>query len=479
MKKSYIELEQELHQIKQEFAITKQELTTTQALLKKSFEQILLMQKEIERLEEKINKNSNNSSKPPSTDQKSNTPDKNRKKRKTSNGKHRPLFPKDQVDHTVECTAKICPCCSSVDIKELDINEILQQVELPEIKAIITEYILKKYQCCSCRNNFKADLPKGIPNSVFGAKLMGLVSILTGTYHLAKREAIQLVKDLYDVDIGLGSIPNIEQRVTKALDTVCERIHNFILKSDFTKHFDETTWRDRGKRHYVWLATCSEAAIYMIDRFRNKIAFQKLIKNEDLSSKSCVSDRYAVYNNVSQTHQFCLAHLIRDFRNYSQRDGPDKSIGEYLEKALSKACFIHKKYRDGKITFANRNRQLGKARKKVQYGLDDGYANGSDDLSGLCSRLLDHFNNLWMFAKKQGIEPTNNLAERDLRKLVIWRKKSYGTRSIRGKSFVEKITSVVQTLRKQKKNALSFVESAIKAFYSNEEPALINPEMGF
>ena len=308
---------------------------------------------------------------------------------------------------------------------------------------------------------------------------MGLVSILTGTYHLAKREAIELIKDLYGIDIGLGSIPNIEQRVAKALDTVCERIHSFILKSDFTKHFDETTWRDRGKRHYVWLATCSEAAIYIIDRFRNKIAFQKLIKNEDLSSKSCVSDRYAVYNNISQTHQFCLAHLIRDFRNFSQRDGPDKNIGNLLEKALSKACFIHKKYRDRKITFVNRNRQLGKVIKKVQHGLDDGYANGSDDLSGLCERLLDNFNNLWMFAKKRGIEPTNNLAERDLRKLVIWRKKSYGTRSERGKNFVEKITSVVQTLRKQKKNVLSFIGSAIKAFYSNEEPALINSEMGF
>lgn len=469
MQKSHIELEQELHQ-------TRHELITIQTLLKKSLEQILLMQKEIEDLKEKVNKNSNNSSKPPSTDQKSNTPD---KKRQTSNGKNRPLFPRDQVDHTVECGAKICPCCSSVDIKELDINEILQQVELPEIKAIITEYILKKYQCCSCKNNFKADLPKGIPNSVFGTKLMGLVSILTGAYHLAKRETIQLIKDLYGIDIGLGSIPNIEQRVTKALDTVCQRIHNFILKSDFTKHFDEPTWRDSGKRNYVWIATCSETAIYMIDRFRNKIAFQKLIKNEDLSAKSCVSDRYAVYNNVSQTHQFCLAHLIRDFRNYSQRDGPDKCIGEYLEKALSKACFIHKKYRDGKITFANGNRQLGKVRKKVQYWLDDGYANASDDLHGLCGRLLDTIDNLWIFTKKQGIEPTNNLAERDLRKIVIWRKKSYGTRSERGKSFVEKITSVVQTLRKQKKNVLNFIGSAVRAFYSNEEPALINPKMGF
>lgn len=52
-----------------------------------------------------------------------------------------------------------------------------------------------------------------------------------------------------------------------------------------------------------------------------------------------------------------------------------------------------------------------------------GLANGSDKLSGLCDRLLKDFNKLWTFTKIDGMEPTNNLAERDLRKLVIWRKK--------------------------------------------------------
>ncbi len=84
-----------------------------------------------------------------------------------------------------------------------------------------------------------------------------------------------------------------------------------------------------------------------------------------------------------------------------------------------------------------------------------------------------------MFTKIVNMEPTNNLAERDLRKLVIWRKKSYGTRSERGKKFVERITTISQTLRKQGKNVLKFIESTIKNFYSDKEPELINSEMGF
>jgi transposase len=477
MEKSYIELEIELEQTKQELSATKQELEKTKNLLKIALDQILVMQQEIEKLKNQLNKNSKNSSKPPSTDQKPNT-NNEKKKREGREGKSRPLFPKDKIDKTIECSTAECPCCKSNDITETA-AEILQQVELPEVKAIITEFILKKYKCQSCGQNFKATLPEGIPYSAFGTKLMGLISILTGVYHLAKREAIQLIKDLYDTDVGLGSIPNIEERVTNSLESVYQRIHNFVLNSTLTKHFDETGWRNNGKRHYVWIATSNEAAIYKLDRHRNQAAFEALTKNQDLSNKKCVTDRYATYTNISKMHQFCLAHLIREFRNFAQRAGPDKIIGKSLEKLLSKACYFHKRFRDKKITLANRNRQLGKIIKKVEYWLTDGLANGNDELSGLCERLLDRFDNMWIFSKFTDVEPTNNLAERDLRKLVVWRKKSYGTRSERGKKFVERITSISQTLRKQGKNVLNFIESTIKNFYSDKEPDLINPALDF
>ena len=77
------------------------------------------------------------------------------------------------------------------------------------------------------------------------------------------------------------------------------------------------------------------------------------------------------------------------------------------------------------------------------------------------------------------MEPTNNMAERDLRKLVIWRRKSYGTRSDRGKKFVERVTTIAQTIRKQGGNVLRFVQQAIECFYSRTLPPLISEAMGF
>ena len=108
----------------------------------------------------------------------------------------------------------------------------------------------------------------------------------------------------------------------------------------------------------------------------------------------------------------------------------------------------------------------------------DAMAFGSDKLSELCMRLEDEFEHLWVFASTDGVEPTNNMAERDLRKLVLWRKKSYGTRSARGQRFVERITSVVETIKKNGANVLSFLEAAIRAFSMKQAPPYINEAVG-
>jgi len=465
VKPTYEELEAKLRD-------TEARLQRTEALLKAALEKI-------EQLEARINRNSSNSSKPPSTDQKANTADKGKKHPRTSRaGKARPSFPPDKIDKQVQCTQENCPHCGSSQIHlNGQSSEVLQQAELPEIKATITEYLLQKYGCNECGKNSTASLPPGVPDSAFGPKLMGLLATLTGVLHVAKREAIQLIKDLYDVDMGVGSVPNVEERVSAALNPVYDRIHKFVLQHKFCTHFDETGWRDKGKRHFVWLATCQHAAVYRIDRNRSAAAFKRLIGQETWDAPA-VTDRYAVYNSF-KIHQFCLAHLIREFKGYGEREGPDKTIGAALESELCLSCKIHGEYRQGKISLIERNRRLGARKKKVEYWLDDGLANGSDALSKICGTLLENFEKLWTFTKTLGMEPTNNMAERDLRKLVIWRRKSYGTRSERGKIFVERVTTVAQTIRKHGGNVLHFIQQSVKCFYARILPPLISEAMGF
>lgn len=154
-------------------------------------------------------------------------------------------------------------------------------------------------------------------------------------------------------------------------------------------------------------------------------------------------------------------------------------MGLALEHELRWSCKIYREYREGKIPLAQRNRGLGVRKRRVEYWLEDGLANGSDALAKICGVLLEDYEKLWMFTRISGMEPTNNMAERDLRKLVIWRKKSYGTRSDRGKKFVERVTTVAQAVRKHSGNALRFIQRAVECFYSRILPPLISEAMGF
>ena len=215
----------------------------------------------------------------------------------------------------------------------------------------------------------------------------------------------------------------------------------------------------------------------MIDRHRSSKAFLKMFRTNP-EHVCCVTDRYAVYSRFKM-HQYCLAHLIREFHGYAEREGLDKQIGEALEKELKKACHIHKQYRNGECDLKKRNLRLGYRKRRLRRLLEDGMVHGSDKLFKLSETLLDDFDNLWMFTKIPGMEPTNNLAERDLRKLVMWRKKSYGTRGARGKRFVERITTIAQTLKRQSRSVLSFTQETLTQFYNNSTVPFIHEAFGF
>lgn len=463
MKPTYQELEAKL-------SATETKLAETLQFLKLAIERIAV-------LEERLNKNSNNSSKPPSGDQKANSSDKSKKSKKYRPGISRALLSPDQIDHFHTCTLKSCPCCGSEEIVDQDQPLILQQVELPKVKAITTQFNCIKYACTACGQKSFADLPSGVPNSAFGPRLMGLIATLTGVFHLAKRDAIQLIQDLYEVKVAEGSVINIEERVAAALNEPYERIHRYVMSSVAPKHFDETTWRNQGKNNWAWVASTSIATCFRIDANRSKEAFRRFASS--LGSAPVITDRYSAYTDLEQPHQYCLAHLIRDFRKYAERKGPDKEIGSAIEKELRQMCRTQREFRESKITKRSRDTKFRHQKKRLEEHFMDGLANGTDDLSGLCDRLYDDIDKLWMFSKFTDVDPTNNVAERDLRRLVLWRKKSYGTRSDRGKYFVERISTVAETVRKAGSNILAFITKAVSAFYHGETAPLLVPANGF
>jgi hypothetical protein len=87
----------------------------------------------------------------------------------------------------------------------------------------------------------------------------------------------------------------------------------------------------------------------------------------------------------------------------------------------------------------------------------------------------EHRQNLWTFVEVEGVEPTNNAAEQALRQAVIWRKLSFGTQSAAGSRFVERLLTVVETCRRQKRNVFSWLVNAVEArFACKTAPSLLS-----
>lgn len=105
--------------------------------------------------------------------------------------------------------------------------------------------------------------------------------------------------------------------------------------------------------------------------------------------------------------------------------------------------------------------------RDVEQLLERGKKCASDGMSGSCADMLAHRDALWTFVSHEGVEPTNNHAELELRDFVLWRRRSFGTRSERGDRFAERVMTVVRTARKQGLDVLDFLVRSITASIDN------------
>ena len=179
-------------------------------------------------------------------------------------------------------------------------------------------------------------------------------------------------------------------------------------------------------------------------------------------------DRARMYWSFGRL-QWCWAHLKRDFQ--ALIDGPcptGKRLGHDLLRPTKELFALWKKVRDGTISQRTFRRLMQPVRQQVHDLLLRGYFNAH--MHNFCKELVEHEENLWTFVDSEGVEPTNNAAEQALRHAVIWRKLSFGTQSASGSRFVERLLTVIETCRRQRRNVFSWLVDAVQANL-NGQPA--------
>ena len=440
--------------------------------------EIRRLQERIQHLEERLQRNSSNSSLPPSTDGPGVDRPKRRGKRKRQrggqkghSGRSRPLVPSDEVDAVVPCKPETCCSCNH-PLSGDDPNPWRHQVcEIPKPRVEVTEYQRHRLTCPRCGQVTIGALPDGVSHSSFGPRLHALTALLTGRFLLSKRDAVTL----YDVVFGLGVSPSsiiaMERRMAAAVADPVQDAMEWVRSAPVV-HPDETSWRQAKKRAWLWTAATDAVAIFNIHRSRSQEAAKELL-GADFAGAIC-SDRFGAYNWIDR-RGYCWAHLKRDFQAMADRFGSEW-YGLRLVAGAKRVMAAWRMHRDGEIDRQTRDQRLSEERRRIHRLLVAAKERApAPKTRRECAELLKTEARMWTFVDIDGMPPTNNLAERCLRRAVIWRKKCFGTDSEAGSRFVACILTVVTTLQMQQRGAFEFLVHAQEASFRGSQPPSLCP----
>lgn len=430
-------------------------------------------------LSAKVKQNSSNSSRPPSSD----PPGKQRKRKppqepsgrkrggQSGHPRHgRQLAPPELVAETVCCKPGECRQCGAALAGD-DPQPMRHQVaELPPITPRVVEYQIHQLACRRCGQRTRGWLPPGVSGSAFGPRLTAILALLAGGCRLGKRTVRELAEQLFGLTISLGMICKLERRVAEALASPVAEIADHVRRQHV--HVDETSWREDKQRCWLWVVVAPLATLFRIAGRRTADVAKELLG--ETYRHVANADRHGAYHWIGR-QQKCWAHLRRDFQAMIDRGGPGQPIGEEL-LAISSALFEWwHRVRDGTMARSTFQRHVRFLRDETGARLEEGCLCGCPKTQNVCKRLLVDEPHFWTFASVEGVEPTNNAAERTINVAVRYRKMSGGTDSSRGSRFVERVLSVLATCRQQRRNALDYLIDCVEAQRQGSTPPSLLP----
>jgi transposase len=431
-------------------------------------------------LQEQLNQTSRNSSRAPSSDPpQSERPHRPRSTRRRGGqpghpGHTRTLVPVDEVDEVVVIKPEQCTHCQAPLSGEDPKPWRHQVIELPPIKPVVTEYQWHQLVCAACGEVSRAPWPEGVPSGTYGPRVQATVALCTGSYRLSKRTTPQVMEEVFGVPRSVGTISPLEQATTEALVAPVEEARTYVREHEVA-HLDETSWRQGGKRAWLWVAVTSLVTVFVVRLSRGGHVAHELLG--EAFSGILVTDRYRAYNWYPvRWRQLCWAHLLRDFEAMRGRGGRSEESGDALLAQAHQMFTWWHRVREGTRHRSTFWSYMTPLRREVERLLEAGSRCGVAKTDGTCRDILKRREALWTCVQVAGVEPTNNTAERSIRPGVLWRKGSFGTQSAEGSRFVESMMTVVATLKQQQRDVLEYLTAACEAALRGEAAPSLLPE---
>lgn len=380
-------------------------------------------------------------------------------------GHHRLRLPPERVTTIVPYVPTVCDHCQaplSAEPGPGDPEPTWHQVaELPVLAAVITEHQGHARTCSCCGHLNRGVIPPEIRAHVIGPRLAAVMSYFASRHHIGRRGVEEVVETVFEVPTSLGSISALEAETRDALASPYHEAQEAVREAP-VKNTDETGWSEKGQKRWLWGAATATVAFFVIHLRRNFEGLQALL-GETINGIVC-SDRWSVYSKLPlKFRQICWAHLKRDFQKLIDRGGPAEAIGRVGLEVVECLFADWWAFRQGELDRPGLQARVDPIARELQGVLEQGCSCADSKAATFCANVLAVYPALWLFTAIEGVEPTNNHAERILRLGVLWRKNAFGCHSVAGCQFVERTLTVIQTLRLQKRPVLDYLYRAIVA----------------
>lgn len=458
-------------------------------------QQIQKMQADIEWLKEKLNRDSRNSSLPPSSDKQKRSQPKRQSSVRKRGGQaghelhFRKLYAVEACESVEEYYPKQCWRCGLPLHQGKGEANRHQIIEIPAIVPQVKEYRLHQCVCRQCNALTRATLPKEVSAKGYGPRVVATVAVLSSRYRQSQRMVQAAMCDLFGIELSLGSINTMRRESSQAVASPVQAAQDYV-QCCAAVGADETGFRQGNsdgnnpnrRKAWLWIAVTPLVSFFQITLSRSQESAQLLLGAA--FSGNLITDRHGAYTWVDVMHrQLCWAHLKRDFIQISERTGISKSLGEDLLKQQKRLFALWYRVRDGTMSRTQFIAAVEPLRLQVKALLTEGaaYPIESRENTSLaktvrtCRRLLKLEPAMWLFVTVEGVEPTNNDAERGIRPAVIWRRLSFGSQTEAGSLFVSRMLTVLATLRAQNRNVIEYMTQAVHAARKGQSPPSLLP----
>ena len=444
-------------------------------------QELAALRKEIQSLKEEIarlKKDSNNSSKPPSSDivKPAKVTRKLVSKRRRGGQRghtkftHQP-FEADQVDEVIEYELDRQ---QAKGLKPLDEWFIIQQIVLPEKIYKVIEHKARKYLDPVTGKTHIAAIPAAIrKGGLLGADVTSMVAFMKGCCHMSYTTIMKFFKELMKLEVSRGMLCKTTQKVSRVLEPFYEQLAG-RLPNEPRVNIDETGHHDDGKLHWTWCFDTTDYSLFKIDGSRGCKVLEEMLGEHFVGIIG--ADYWGAYRKYARLFnvrvQYCMAHLIREIRFLAEHNV--KKVSKWASELLKwlKKLFDTLHRRD-ELTDKGYLRSM----KKIKEGFISRVRRTPDHK--LAKKLARRFKgkaaeDYFRFLSEPNLEPTNNGTERLIRPVVIDRRITQGTRGDAGMRWCERIWTTIATCKKQLRNVFDFICEAIIAHWSNKKHPSLN-----